>query len=71
MLSSFKDMEEDCYGGIGTSISTTHNTGGMQMTYNPNDFKNDYSKNAYMLIYEKRRKEQIKMVISEELIQKR
>jgi len=26
----------------------------------------DYSKNAYMLIYEKRRKEKMKIVISEE-----
>jgi len=32
------------------------------------DYKNDYSKNAYMLIYEKRRKEAIKFVIEEELM---
>jgi hypothetical protein len=27
------------------------------------DFKGDYSKNAYMLIYEKRLKEKVKIVI--------
>ena len=29
------------------------------------DFKNDYSRNAYMLIYEKRRKEKMKILIPE------
>ncbi len=29
------------------------------------DFKNDYSRNAYMLIYEKRIKEKIKILISD------
>jgi ubiquitin C-terminal hydrolase len=38
----FKNLEEDCFGGAQTSLSSS------------NDFKNDYSRNAYMLIYEKR-----------------
>jgi hypothetical protein len=32
------------------------------------DFKNDYSRNAYMLVYEKRIKEKIKVVIPDELL---
>jgi len=35
------------------------------------DFKSDYSKNAYMLIYEKRRKEKLKFVVPAELVERR
>lgn len=47
----FKNLEEDCFGGAHSSMSLS------------NDYKNDYSRNAYMLIYEKRRKELIKLLL--------
>ena len=57
-LFRFKSIEEDCFGGASSTIVTS------------NDFKSDYSKNAYMLIYDKRIKEKIKVVVPEELINK-
>ncbi|CDW78148.1 ubiquitin carboxyl-terminal hydrolase family protein [Stylonychia lemnae] len=56
----FANLEEDCYGGGSSS-----NSGNFQNS----DMKNDYSRNAYMLIYEKRRKEKIKIVIPEQIVQ--
>jgi hypothetical protein len=50
-------LEEDCFGGASSNVMNT------------NDFKSDYSRNAYMLIYDKRIKEKIKVVIPEELLQ--
>ena len=54
---SFNSLEADCFGGG-----------------NPNQISGDqvfdYSKNAYMLIYEKRRKNPLKFVIPEQLVQK-
>jgi hypothetical protein len=67
VLNRFKDLEEDCFGGIHNTISTGQN-GGMNGS---SEFKNDYSRNAYMLIYEKRKKEKIKLVIPEQLLLQR
>jgi hypothetical protein len=49
-------MEEDCFGGASSTVTTS------------SDFKSDYSRNAYMLIYDKRIKEKMKVVIPEELL---
>ncbi len=46
----FSNLDEDCFGG-GVA--------------NPSDFK-DHTKNAYLLMYEKRRKRDIKVVLTEE-----
>ena len=51
-------MEDDCFGGVAQGNS------GMMGS----DVKSDYTKNAYMLIYEKRRKEKMKIVIPDLLI---
>ena len=63
----FRDLEEDCFGGASSSMSTGGNGGMMQDMHS--DFKNDYSRNAYMLIYEKRQKEKIKLIVKDELLQ--
>ena len=53
---SFSSLESDCFGG------GHPNSGG--------DGGFDYSKNAYMLIYEKRRKNPLRFVIPESLVHK-
>ena len=53
----FANLEDDCFGGVSSSISST-----------VGDYKSDYSRNAYMLIYEKRRKEQMKVIFPEQLM---
>lgn len=53
---AFNSMEADCFGG-----GNPNSIGGE--TFN-------YSKNAYMLIYEKRRKNPLKFVVPEALVQK-
>lgn len=58
---NFKNLEEDCFGGSSLEIKGATSS---------NDYKNDYSRNAYMLIYEKRMKEPLKIVVPEELINK-
>lgn len=52
----FSDLEEDCFGGVQNAMGPA------------GDFKNDYSRNAYMLVYEKRVKEKIKVVIPQSLL---
>ena len=54
----FKELEEDCFGGVQNAMSTGEN------------FNIDYSRNAYMLIYEKRVKQPMKIVIPEDLLAK-
>jgi ubiquitin carboxyl-terminal hydrolase 34 len=54
---NFQNIESDCFGG-GASSAT--NEFGVAETV-------DYTKNAYMLVYEKRRKEPIKVVITEDV----
>lgn len=51
----FSNLETDCFGGENPN------------NYAAGDTMLDYSRNAYMLVYEKRRKEQIKIVIPEEI----
>jgi ubiquitin carboxyl-terminal hydrolase 34 len=53
---AFNSLEADCYGG-----GNPNSMGGESF---------DYSKNAYMLIYEKRRKNPLKFVVPEELVQR-
>ena len=50
----FSNLEEDCFGGIAQN-----------QVAGSSDFK-DYSKNAYMVIYEKRRKDKIKVVVPQD-----
>jgi hypothetical protein len=53
---AFNSLEADCFGG-----GNPNSMGGDSF---------DYSKNAYMLIYEKRRKNPLKFVIPEPLVQR-
>ena len=52
----FNNLEADCFGGEHPNY-----VAGEQMV--------DYSKNGYMLIYEKRRKEQMRIVVPTELVE--
>lgn len=51
LIYRFTDLEDECFGGAGSNGMMT------------GEMKSDYSRNAYMLIYEKRRKEEIKMIV--------
>lgn len=57
----YSDLEEDCFGGMQNVVM------GPQVSSSSGDLR-DYSKNAYMLIYEKRVKEKLKVVIPSDIM---
>ena len=54
----FANIEQDCFGGAAIHGAT-----------GPQDEIVDYSRNAYMLYFEKRKKEPIKIVVPKALVQ--
>lgn len=54
----FSNLEQDCFGGVQEVINTS----------NYADKVVDHTKNAYMLIYEKRRKEPLKIKVTDNLL---
>jgi hypothetical protein len=57
----FQNLEGDCFGGEGGA----NNSFGVQTSSDVIGGNGDYTKNAYMLVYEKRRKEPMKIVVPE------
>jgi hypothetical protein len=53
----FSNLEGDCFGGGAENAGAVNNFGGQETT------QGDYTKNAYMLVYEKRRKQPLKIVV--------